>query len=72
VTVRLLDGRTLTERADGARGYPGRLTGEELATKFLGCAERSLSHEAADRALAALRAIGSTANVRALTAQCSA
>jgi 2-methylcitrate dehydratase PrpD len=71
VTVRLLDGRSLTERADGARGYPGRLTGDELAAKFLGCAERSLSHEAADRALAALRAIDSTANIQALTAQCS-
>jgi 2-methylcitrate dehydratase PrpD len=71
VTVRLLDGRTLTERADGARGYPGRLTDEELATKFLDCAERSLSRQAADQALAALREIGSTANVQALTAQCS-
>jgi 2-methylcitrate dehydratase PrpD len=72
VTVRLHDGRTWTERADGARGYPGRLTDEELATKFLGCAERSLSRAAADRALAALRAIDSTATVRSLTAQCSA
>jgi 2-methylcitrate dehydratase PrpD len=71
VTVRLRDGRTLTEQADGARGYPGRLTDAELATKFLGCAERSLSRAAADQALAALRAIDSTASVRSLTAQCS-
>jgi 2-methylcitrate dehydratase PrpD len=71
VTVRLRDGLTLTERADGARGYPGRLTDDELAAKFLGCAERSLSRAAADRALGALRAIDSTANVRTLTAECS-
>jgi 2-methylcitrate dehydratase PrpD len=71
VTVRLRDGRTLTERADGARGYPGRLTDEELATKFLGCAERSLSRGAAEQALAALRAIDATADVRSLTAHCA-
>jgi 2-methylcitrate dehydratase PrpD len=71
VTVRLRDGRTWTERADGARGYPGRLTDEELATKFLGCAERHLSRAAADQALAALRAIDTTATVRSLMAQCS-
>ena len=71
VTVRLRDGRTLVERADGARGYPGRLTDEELATKFLGCAQRSLSRTAAKAALAALRAIERTANVRTLTALCA-
>src|SRR6185436_14001660 len=32
VTVRLRDGRTFTGQADGARGYPGRLTDAELAT----------------------------------------
>jgi 2-methylcitrate dehydratase PrpD len=69
VTVRLRDGRTLTEGADGARGYPGRLTDEELATKFLGCAKRSLSHAAAGQALAALRTIDRTPNVRSLTAR---
>jgi 2-methylcitrate dehydratase PrpD len=71
VDVRLRDGRTLTERADGARGYPGRLTDDELATKFLGCAERSLSAAAAEQALAALRAIDGTANVCTLTAKCA-
>ncbi len=70
VTVRLRDGRTLTERADGARGYPGRLTDDELSTKFLACAERSLSRRAARLALPALRAIDTTANVRTLTALC--
>jgi 2-methylcitrate dehydratase PrpD len=71
VTVRLHDGRTLTARADGARGYPGRVTDEELAIKFLGCAKRSLSPAAAEQALAALRAIDRTENVRSLTAQCT-
>ncbi len=72
VTVRLLDGRTLTEQADGARGYPGRLTDAELAAKFLGCAERSLSRRAARLALPALRAIDTAPNVTALTALCAA
>ena len=30
VTVELRDGRTVSQSADGARGYPGRLTDEEL------------------------------------------
>jgi hypothetical protein len=67
VTVRLRDGRTLTEQADGARGYPGRLTDAELATKFLGCAERSLSRRAARLALQAWRGIDTAPKVTALT-----
>jgi len=42
VTVRLRDGRELSERADGARGYPGRLNEQELSDKFADCAARSL------------------------------
>jgi 2-methylcitrate dehydratase PrpD len=68
VLVRLRDGRTLDARADGARGYPGRLTDDELATKFLGCAARSLSRASSERALAALRAIENAADVRTITA----
>jgi 2-methylcitrate dehydratase PrpD len=68
VTVRLRDGRTLSERADGARGYPGRLTDDEIATKFLGCAERSLSRRAARLALQAWRAIETTPKVTTLIA----
>ncbi len=67
VTVRLRDGRTLVEQADGARGYPGRLTDAELATKFLGCAERSLSRRAARLALQAWRGIDTAPKVTALT-----
>ena len=70
VTVRLRDGRTLTEQADGARGYPGRLTDAELAGKFLGCAERALSKRAARLALAAVRGIDTAPNVTAVTALC--
>jgi 2-methylcitrate dehydratase PrpD len=72
VTIRLRDGRTLTERADGARGYPGRLTDDEIARKFLSCAERTLSRGAADEALTALRCIDGAASVRAVTARCAA
>jgi 2-methylcitrate dehydratase PrpD len=68
VVVRLRDGRTLEHRADGARGYPGRLTDDELATKFMSCAQRSLTPVAAERALRALRSIQSTANVNDITA----
>ena len=70
VSVRLRDGRTVADRADGARGYPGRLSDGELAAKFLGCAERSLTRTAAERALIALRTSDGAANVRTLTALC--
>ena len=72
VTVRLRDGRTFTGDADGARGYPGRLTDAELTAKFLGCAERSLSRRAARLALPALRAIDTAPKVTTLTALCAA
>ena len=67
VSVKLKDGRTVVERADGARGYPGRLSDEELGTKFLTCARRSLSESAAARALAAVRGMESITDVNALT-----
>jgi 2-methylcitrate dehydratase PrpD len=55
VTVRLRDGREWSLRADGARGYPGRLTDEELSTKFEDCASRSLGWSGATQAWDALR-----------------
>ena len=70
VTVRLKDGRTVAERADGARGYPGRLTDDELNTKFVACAQRSLAPAAAARVLDALRAIEATPNIAELTQLC--
>ena len=70
VTVRLKDGRTVAERADGARGYPGRLSDDELNTKFVACAERSLTYAAAARVLDVLRAIEVTPNIAELTQLC--
>jgi 2-methylcitrate dehydratase PrpD len=70
VTVRLKDGRTFADRADGARGYPGRLTDEELHTKFIACAKRSLTHGAAVQVLAALRAVEGMPNIAGLTQLC--
>jgi 2-methylcitrate dehydratase PrpD len=70
VTVQLKDGRVVAERADGARGYPGRLTDDELNTKFVACAERSLSYAAAARVLDVLRAIEATPNIAELTRLC--
>jgi len=70
VTVRLKDGRTVADRADGARGYPGRLSDDELNTKFVACAERSLTYAAAARVLDVLRAIEVTPNIAELTQLC--
>jgi len=71
VTVRLKDGRTVSERADGARGYPGRLTDDELQTKFIACAQRSLKLGAATKALDVLRTIETMPNIAELTHACS-
>jgi hypothetical protein len=67
VTVHLRDGRALTADANGARGYPDRpASDEELAAKFMSCAGAALSGERAAAALAALREIGTQANIAAL------
>jgi 2-methylcitrate dehydratase PrpD len=71
VTIRLKDGRTVSEPADGARGYPGRLTEDELNTKFLACAQRSLTHGAAVQVLDLLRTIETVPNIAELTRLCS-
>lgn len=68
VTVRLGEGRVLRRRADGARGYPGRLTMDDLAAKFSACARRTLSAEAAATAWAALQSLDDCRDVRDLTA----
>jgi 2-methylcitrate dehydratase PrpD len=54
VTVRLHDGREWSQHADGARGYPGRVTEEELSEKFEDCAARALGSSGARRAWNAL------------------
>ena len=56
VTVRLRDGREWSQHADGARGYPGRLTDEELSAKFEDCAGRTLGYAGAKSAWDALTA----------------
>lgn len=68
VTIRTTDGRVLSQSADGARGYPGRLTQEELAVKFAGCATRTMSEDAARAAWAAMTALDQIADLRDLTA----
>ena len=68
VTVTLRDGRVLRRRADGARGYPGRLSNDELAAKFNGCARRAFTATRADRAWSALQQIDEVASARELTA----
>ena len=68
VTITLGDGRTLSARADGARGYPERpASNEELGAKFLACATRTIPVGAANDALTLLRRIESLDDVRTLT-----
>ena len=67
VTVRLRDGRTVSQSSDGARGYPGRLTDEELAVKFDGCARRSMPQAAIEPAWTALMHLDEVSDVRRLT-----
>ena len=68
VIVSLRDGRVLTRAADGARGYPGRLSSDELAAKFVSCARRTLTPERVAGAWAGLQRIEQLADVRELTA----
>jgi 2-methylcitrate dehydratase PrpD len=68
VTVRLRDGRVLVQAADGARGYPGRLTGEEQAAKFAACAGDTLTAAGAAAAWSALQHFSGIADAGALTA----
>jgi 2-methylcitrate dehydratase PrpD len=68
VSVRLRDGRQWSQSADGARGYPGRLTGEELAAKFADCAGRTLREPPVTTAWAALRDLERLASTRQLAA----
>jgi len=67
VIVTLSNGTVLTRSADGARGYPGRLTADELAAKFRACAHRTLTAAEADAAWSALAQVDRIADVRELT-----
>jgi 2-methylcitrate dehydratase PrpD len=68
VTVTLRDGRVLSRSADGARGYPGRLSIDELATKFAACATRTLAPAAAESAWAGVQRMDDFADARDFTA----
>jgi 2-methylcitrate dehydratase PrpD len=70
VQVRLRDGRILTQRANGARGYPSRpASPDALLDKFRSCAARALSPGAVTAALAAVQAFDAADDVRAVTAK---
>jgi 2-methylcitrate dehydratase PrpD len=71
VHMHLRDGRTITETANGARGYPDHPASEtELADKFLACATRAVSPASARHALALLQELDKIGDVRELTAVC--
>jgi 2-methylcitrate dehydratase PrpD len=69
VNLRLHDGRVLTQRANGARGYPAQPASDaELDAKFMSCARRTLSEGSCVKALELLRQIDGLDDVRDLTA----
>jgi 2-methylcitrate dehydratase PrpD len=69
VTIHLADRRTLSARADGARGYHDRpATDQELRQKFVGCARRVLDEPSTDALLDMLRDLQAVADISALTA----
>ena len=69
VRIHLRDGRTLSQAADGARGYPENpASDDELAGKFLGCASRTVAANAAEQTLALLRNLEGIDDIRQLTA----
>jgi hypothetical protein len=60
-----MDGRVLAASANGARGYPERpASDEQLAAKFMACAERAIPRDRAWRAMAMLREIEHSSDVR--------
>jgi 2-methylcitrate dehydratase PrpD len=72
VRVRLRDGRTLTEAADGARGYPDQPASDaELSQKFLSCAARAVPGESARHALTLLQNLEAVADLRTITSACT-
>jgi 2-methylcitrate dehydratase PrpD len=69
VTVTLKDRRTFARSANGARGYPSQpASEEEIGEKFLACAGRTLSNDAAFHALEMVRTMDVVKDVRTMTA----
>ena len=73
IDIRLKDGRTISGRADVAKGNPANpMSYEEVATKFLDCADFAKWPAARGRAIVEMvRRIENVADVRALTALCA-
>ncbi len=73
IRVRLKDGRTLSGRADFAKGSPANpMSFDEVADKFRGCAAfASWPREKAEKIIAAVRNLEDVRDVRTITALCS-
>jgi 2-methylcitrate dehydratase PrpD len=68
VSIALSDGRTVSQEANGARGYPDRpASDDELGAKFLACAKRTIDEGAARQALERLRHVETVSDVRSVT-----
>ena len=68
VTLRLRDGRVLSQRANGARGYPERpASAAELEEKFTTCAQRAIPAASASATLDQLRQMQTLADIHELT-----
>jgi 2-methylcitrate dehydratase PrpD len=71
VRVHLRNGETLTEEANGARGYPENPpSAQELGDKFAVCAARTLPSAAAQLALEQLRRFAAIDDIRTVIALC--
>lgn len=70
VTIRLRDGRSVSARADGAKGYPDRPASDaDLDRKFADCASRVLDEPGASGLLSQLRSLDRLDDIRAVTRQ---
>ena len=68
IAIQLRGGRTVSQAANGARGYPERpASAAELGAKFMACARRALPDTAARSALAMLQEIDTLDDIRSLT-----
>jgi 2-methylcitrate dehydratase PrpD len=70
VTVRLTDGRTVSEPARGARGHPASpLTADQLRTKFLACATLAIARDEAEGVVEQIERLEVVPDIRLLTAR---
>ncbi len=73
IRVRLKDGRTVSGRADFAKGSPANpMSFDEVAEKFRGCADfAKWPHDKAEKIISAVRNLEDVRDVRTITALCS-